>query len=115
MLHACGMPPSDADMIHGSGATVGGLLMQASKAVACPCQGSCSPSREDMLGLCGQAGALFIASAQRPRARRWGRPRRTVSMPYGPAGFCLLADNPVHICGVGKRVGCRAWLGSWAQ
>lgn len=31
MLHACGMPPSDADMIHGSGATVGGLLMQASK------------------------------------------------------------------------------------
>ena len=29
MLHACGMPPADADLIHGSGKTVGGLLMQA--------------------------------------------------------------------------------------
>ena len=36
MLHACGMPPSDADMIHGSGATVGGLLMQASKELLAP-------------------------------------------------------------------------------
>ncbi len=29
MLHACGMPAADADMIHGGGKTVGGLLMQA--------------------------------------------------------------------------------------
>ena len=44
MLHACGMPPADADMIHGSGATVGGLLMQASREpVPCPCSGFTQP------------------------------------------------------------------------
>ena len=42
MLHACGMPATDADMIHGSGATVGGLLMQASSE---PCSLPLLPGR----------------------------------------------------------------------
>ena len=90
MLHGCGMPAADADMVHGSGKTVGGLLMQVR-----PCSAALPypiPVTEARLvgGLLMQARPCCCLGTQTKRSAA-GSLRRSFHCTPEMHGHCLIA------------------------